>query len=162
MKLFRNIKYFVENKYYDIQRYFEVKMCERIYSDYEDNEYNIGQLKHIWGIKSWDDLSGKDSSANLYTMNKIDITYDRKSKLYMLGIETAYMFEKKEDESIYLIELLNAFTKYMDDNKYSKEFDRFLFMSSPSINTSAESIEELYINFKIFVDGYCSVYGKSK
>ena len=154
------VRFLLEDKIYNIKHYLEVKKCERLYSDYEDNEYNIGSLKHIWGIESWDDLTGK--VACLYTMNDIDITYDRKSKLYMLGIETAYMFKenRKEEECRYLRQLSDAFTKYMDDNGYLKDYDICLFMTSPpTILTSAESIEELYINFKIFVEGYCKVYG---
>ncbi|HHX69724.1 MAG TPA: hypothetical protein GX708_16970 [Gallicola sp.] len=91
-------------------------------------------------------------------MNDIDITYDRETKRYMLGIETAYLFKNKQSECKYLKDLLNVFTKYMDDNSLSKDYDYFLFMSNPSLTTSAETIEELYINFKIFVEGYCKTY----
>lgn len=31
-----------------------------------------------------------------------------------------------------------------------------LFMANPGTETVAKSIEELYINFKIFVNGFCS------
>jgi len=94
-------------------------------------------------------------------MNDIDITYDRETKKYSLGIETAYMFKepRKKNECKYLKQILDAFTKFMDDNNYSKDYDVCLFMSNPSTDTSAESIEELYMNFKIFVKGYCKVYG---
>jgi len=94
-------------------------------------------------------------------MNDIDITYNRKSKLYYLGIETAYMFNKprKENECKYLKRLLEAFTKFMDGNNYSKDYDYCLFMTNPSTCDKAESIEELYMNFKIFVEGYCKAYG---
>lgn len=129
------------------------------YSDYKVDEFNCGNLKFIWGVKSWDDLSG--AGACMHTMNDIDIMYDRDEKRYLLGIETAYMFNgnRKEGECKYLRRLLNAFTVFMDNNNYSKNFDYCLFMSNPDLIMSAESIEELYVKFKIFVEGYCSNYG---
>jgi hypothetical protein len=143
---------------YKIKDYLYVRKYKNLYPDWEDNEYNCGDAKHIWGVKSWDDLSGKD--CNFYTMNDIDITYDRKTKQYSLGIETAYMFQDniKKGECKYMRQLLDAFTKFMNDNGYSKEDNCRLFMSNPSIRTSAESIEELYTNFRIFVEGFCRLY----
>lgn len=129
------------------------------YSDYEVNNHNLGSMKFIWGITSWDNLSGTD--ANLYTMNDIDIIYDRDTKKYGLSVETIYMFEgdRKQEECKYLVRLLGAFTKFMDDNGYDKNYDLCLCCVEPVINNKAYSIEELYINFKIFVEGYCKVGG---
>jgi hypothetical protein len=159
-----NIKelwWIIEYKIGDIKHYFEIKKYKKLYPDFiKEDEYDSGYLKHIWGVKSWDDLTGKD--ACLYTMNDIDIIYCRESKLYMLGVETAYMFNdenRKHAECKYLKQLLKAFTKFMNDNNYSKDFDKCLFISNSSLSISAESIEELYMNFKIFVEGYCKVYG---
>lgn len=136
----------------DIRRY------KRKYPDYKDDEYNCGSLKHIWGVKSWDDLTGKD--ACLYTMNDIDITYDRDSDEYILGVETAYLFENKQGETEYLKRLLGAFTGFMESNNYKTDESYFFFMHNPETVTRAKTIDELYINFKIFVEGYCAVYGK--
>ena len=157
-----NIKIKLYRIYYNIQYSLEVKKYKRLYSDYIDDEYNNGSLKFIWGIISWDDLNGKD--ANLHTMNDIDIIYDRDTKLYMLGIETAWVFDGNEEEikkgeCRYLRQLLDAFTKFMDDNGYLKDYDTCLYMRRPYLNDSAESIGELYFNFKVFVEGYCKVYG---
>ena len=126
------------------------------YPDYKVDEYNDGALKLIWGIKSYDDLSGAD--VNLYTMNDIDITYDRDNKTYSLGVETAYCFNNKQDECEYLVQLLSAFTKFMNENNYNTEHPYFFFMHNPETIMKAESIEELYTNYRIFVEGYCSVY----
>ena len=112
-------------------------------------------MEFIWGVKSWDDLSGAD--ACLYTMNDIDITYDKEKKIYMLGVETAYLFKTYGDERQYLKDCLKAFTKYMDDNGLNKNEPYRLWMSNPCTNMEAESIEELYTNFKIFVNGFCSL-----
>lgn len=137
-----------------------IRKLEKYYKDMEKKYGNCAleddDFKFIWGIKSWNDLSGAD--ACLHTMNDIDIIYDKKSKLYMLGIETAYMFDTYEDECVYLRNCLNAFTKYMDDNGLNKNKSYEFFMSRPCTSMKAETIEELYTDFKIFVNGYCSLH----
>ncbi|MFA6780235.1 MAG: hypothetical protein WCU80_10720 [Paludibacteraceae bacterium] len=155
MNIFTMIKWKLE----DIRERLYTWKYKLKYTNYIEDGRHYGSLEHIWGVTSYDDFTG--SEANLYTMNDIDITYDRDSKLYMLGIETAYMFKepKKQNECEYLKELLDFFDKYMDAMGLSKSFDKCLFFSQPTILTSAESIEELYMNFKIFVEGYCKAYG---
>ena len=126
------------------------------YDDYDENfdPYEDGNLKFIWGVKSWDDLSGAD--ACLYTMNDIDIIYDKEKRVYMLGVETAYLFKTPAAECEYLRDCLRAFTKYMDDNGLNKNEPYRLWMNNPCTSMTAETIEELYVGFKIFVDGFCN------
>lgn len=131
---------------------------EKKYTEEMDNKYGDYLLenddtKFVWGVKSWDDLSGSD--ANLYTMNDIDIIYDKKKREYRLGVETAYVFRDYDSERNYLKNCLKAFEKYMDDKGLEKDRPHSLFMCDPCTNMKAKSIEELYINFKIFVDGFC-------
>lgn len=133
-----------------------VKRYKKKYPDYIDNEYNMGSLKFIWGVISGDNLSSA-KTANIYTMNDIDIIYDRDTKLYSLGVETAYCFENKNQECRYFRQLLNAFTKYMTDNNF-KDCKYNFFCSDCDINSDTETIEELYTKFKIFVEGYCKVF----
>lgn len=152
-----NIKFELSYRIDRIKEYFAVKKYKRLYPDYIDDNYNYGSMKHIWGIKSADDITNADTC--FWTMNDMDITYDRETKKYLLGIETAYIFKDKESECAYLKELLNAFTIFMDENNYSKECDICLFMKSWGALDEKDSIEELYANFKIYVDGYCNFYG---
>ena len=84
--MINKIKQFIENikleiycKTYNIKNYLQVRKYKRLYPDYVDDEYNCGSLKFIWGIKSWDDLTGKD--ASLFTMNDIDIIYSPPSNI---------------------------------------------------------------------------------
>ena len=132
----------------------ESKYLEKMDDKYGNYALETDDYKFIWGVKSWGDLSGAD--ACMFTMNDIDIIYDKQKKMYMLGIETAYMFDSYEVECDYLKDCLNAFTKYMDDNKLRKDKPYRLFMSNPCTSMAAETIEDLYTNFKIFVNGYCS------
>ena len=146
----------LEYKIGDIRSYFTNKHLQKLYPDYKEDEYNCGSLKFIWGVKSWDDLTGKD--ACIYTMNDIDITYDRETKTYSLSIETVYCFKDKNAECKYLKRLLDAFTAYMSANNLSQKYEYMLYMSDTTIRAEADSIEELYVSFKIFVDGFCKVF----
>ena len=132
----------------------EAKYAKEMDEKYGDYSLETDDIKFIWGIKSFDCLSEHDACLN--TLNDIDITYDKKKKKYMLGIETAYMFKSHSDECEYLQGCLKAFTKYLDDNGLKKNDPYMLFMSNPCTSTVAETIEELYTNFKIFVDGFCN------
>lgn len=133
----------------------EVKYNQKCDEKYGDSTLEDDDFKFIWGIKSWDDLC--DCDANLYTMNDIDIWYDKERKLYILGVETAYDFPDYEAECNYLKKCLEAFGKYMDDYDMNKNKRRRLFFSNPQTNIEAETIEELYTEFRMFVNGYCSL-----
>lgn len=151
---FKQIHY-IKNRINEIK---ENKYCEKMDQKYGDYTIETDEVKFIWGITSWDNLS--KTKANLFTMNDIDIIYNKKEKNYILGIETAYYFNSYEDECNYLLQCLSAFTKYMEDNNLKKTEPFTLFFDTPSSSTTAESIEELYTNFKIFVDGFCAQKNK--
>ena len=148
---FKQIDYFLTNRAWRKEEKY-IKEMDKEYGDYT---LETDDLKFIWGIKSYDDLSC--ANACLYTMNDIDIIYDKKKKEYILGIETAYLFKTYNDECKYLSDCLKAFTKYMDDNGLNKNEPFRLFMNNPCTNMVANSIEELYTNFKIFVNGYLTL-----
>ena len=153
------IKFFPFKQIYDFrsERAWrkEEKYNKEMDEKYGDCTLETDDIKFIWGVKSFDDLSS--SNACLYTMNDIDLTYDKQKREYMLGIETAYMFDSYDDECKYLSDCLKAFTKYMDDNGLNKNEPFRLFMNNPCTNMVANSIEELYTNFKIFVNGYLTL-----
>ena len=157
-----NIKYHlpiikhVVNLFDSLEIAKEEKNQEKANREYGNYMLEDDNLKFIWGMKSADDFTG--CKCNLYTMNDIDITYDKKNKVYYLGIETAYIFKNHQAECDYLKGLLNGFTIYMDTNKLNKNEEFMLFMGNPCIDTTAKSIEELYTNFRIFVEGYCKIY----
>ena len=146
-------------RFYDFKDWVCSRYMKRKYPDWEDNEYNCGEIKFIWGIKSYDWLVS--GPATIYTMNDIDITYDRKTGLYLLGVETAYLFnEGKTGEVKYLDDLLNEFTKFMNESGYNTNEPYTFFMCDPRADCRAKTIPELYTQFRIFVEGYKAVYGK--
>lgn len=131
----------------------EMKRCKKMYPDWEDNEFNCGPLKFIWGVLSEDNI--RPCEPSFYSLNDIDICYNRDTKKYLLGIETIYLFETAEEEIEYLERLLKEFTKYTKEThrKYRKN-DFGLKPLSHGELFVADSIEELYFNFKLFVHGY--------
>lgn len=112
-------------------------------------------MKFIWGIKSWDDLSGSD--ACLHTMNDIELIYLKDEKKYILGIETIFGFEKEEHKLEYLKSCLDAFTKFMMENGYNTEVRPHWYdVFGKGMSEYFDSIEECYGMFKMLVTGYCN------
>lgn len=149
---FKQIDYWQTEKSYKKEEKYNVAMDKK----YGDCGIETDDWKFIWGIKSWDDLSSHE--ANMYTMNDIDITYDKQKKKYILGIETAFDFINFKAECEYLRGCLKAFTKYMDNNGLDKNKPYCLFMSNPGLDmVTADTIEDLYTNFRIFVNGFCTL-----
>lgn len=142
-----------------------LKICSKIkhfkikntYTDNSDEENNDDDLEFVWGIKSWDDITSTE--ANLYTMNDLDIVYDRKRNEYMLGIETIYLFADGNNGEIkYLEYLLGKFTEFVRENNYISPDEKFCLRCIESVEPwRANTISELYIRFKDFVQGYKAV-----
>jgi hypothetical protein len=131
----------------------EKKRCKKTYPDWADDEYNCGPLKFIWGVMSDDNLCA--TVPSFYTMNDLDICYNRDTKKYLLGLETIYRFDDAGYEIAYLEELLLAFTKYVKEQKLKvRNADFGLYPFSTGELFIADSIEQLYFNFKLFVHGY--------
>lgn len=132
------------------------KKYQKKYPDYVNDEYNCGSLKFIWGVKSYGDMS--TSEPNMYTMNDIDICYNRDTNQYLLDIETVYWFEDINAECEYYLKLLHMFTEYMIQNGLSTEPDYCSWCANLDMTFSADSIEELYTRFQIVVIGFCKVH----
>ena len=148
---FKQIDNLLTEKSYKKEEKYNTAMVKKYGNCYLETD----DFKFIWGLKSWDDLSSSD--ANMLTMNDIDIIYDKHKKEYILGIETAFNFKNYEAECEYLKGCLKAFSKYMDNNGLDKNKQYSLFMSNPCTSMVADSIEELYTNFRIFVNGFCTL-----
>lgn len=151
---FNIIQYFIDK--------YEEKITEEYYDDYNEDFTENSSMKFIWGLKSYDDLSGYD--ANLETMNDIDLIYLKDEKKYIIGVETAYMFNSEEAEKEYFKDLLNKFTKWMEEQGYNTNStlnpygDMYeIFTSGININTHFDTIEDAYRTFKLLVNGYLTI-----
>ena len=126
-----------------------MNILDRIKSKFYCPERN---LEFIWGV------SACEGEASLYQANDLEVIYNKKTKLYTLGLETAFLFNNKEAECNYLKDMLSKFTEYMTTNKLSTEYVYPFFFSNPFVSFSAYSMKELYFNFSVFVNGYCNFY----
>ena len=156
-------KLFPFNVIEKIKDEIECKKAEKFYDDFNEDGTENSTMKHIWGLKSYIDLTS--SPCGLMTMNDIDVTYLKDENKYVLGVETMIFFDKKEYEYDYMKTLLDKFTEFMIENNYdtTKEFELFeVFTNGININTHFDSIEECYAAFKMFVNGFCSLEQKEK
>lgn len=151
MKLINRIRFWFEDKR---ELHYE-KQLKKKYPDWNYDNW-VGDLEFIWGVKSYTDLTGCD--ANMHTLNDIEIDYDHNEKRYLLSIETAYLFKDKKVECEYLKGLLKCFEEYMDEKKIEKDHSYNLFFSHPCLSFEADSIPELFTQFRLFVNGFVSLY----
>ena len=139
------------------------KRADKYYKDFNEDCTENNDMKFIFGVMSWDDLSSA-TEPNLLTMNDFDLIYLKDEKKYILSIETAYKFKDKQSEKEYLQELLNKFTKWMQDNGFNTDSslnsygDMFeVFTDGININTHFNTIEDAYRTFKLLVNGYLTL-----
>lgn len=129
---------------------------KKLYPDWEDNEYNLGEFKFIWGIRSGDALDSFEGT-NFYTMNDLDLYYDRKREVYMLDIECAYIFNNAEAEVKYLQELRERLKEYLFNQGVWVDYKPRLYVAYLGAKKSfceAATLEELYWQFDTFVKGF--------
>ena len=139
------------------------KRADKYYKDFNEDCTENNDMKFIFGVMSWDDFSSA-TEPNLLTMNDFDLIYLKDEKKYILGIETAYKFKDKQAEKEYLQELLNKFTKWMQDNGFNTDSslnsygDMFeVFTDGININSHFDTIEDAYTTFKLLVNGYLTL-----
>ena len=147
--------------YYQLKHKLHCSKMKHKYPDWEDNEFNCDNLKFIWAVKSRDDIV--DVAASMWTMNDIEIDYDRDTQEYILSIETIYHFNNSEQgEAAYLDKLLSAFTDFMIQNDYDINEPYDFYCANVIDMWRADNIPELYTQFRVFVEGYKAVYGGEK
>lgn len=99
-----------------------------------------------------------------HTSNDIEVIYCPKTKRYHLKLDTSWWFETKEEELAFLKGLQFRFLDYLDQKNHPNPIDtNYIFwMSNPGELFIAESIEELYTNYSIFVAGYEAMFCQQK
>lgn len=155
LPIIKQIYKYISNKIFEKAIKLEEEMFEK-YGDCENES-----IKLIFGVKSYDDLCECD--VNLYTMNDLDVIYDKQTKKYSISIEAIYQFDSIEGQVKYLNGLLEKFTKYMTDNNFDKNYKISfydIFYGGININCIANSIEECYARFKFIVEGFDKMNNK--
>lgn len=149
------IKHFPFNIIHWIIEKIQYKKTINYYDDFNKDCTENSDIKFIWGVKSYDDLSHSD--ANLLTMNDIDLIYDKRKNLYYLSIETAYSFNSIDAQKEYLNHLLSLFTTWMCKNNYdicAKPMFREIFSDYKTLQHGFKTIEEAYSMFEFLVNGF--------
>ena len=118
---------------------------------------NERNFEFIWGLRAHDLPQKGEASED--TINDIEII--KTGDIYRLEIETIW-WETDDggftpDIANHLKYMLDEFTKFMKANGFNTDYT-YKIDNAPELSMSALSIEELYINFKIFVNGVCSLY----
>ena len=136
-----------------------------IETELEDDDYYISDMetediKLIFGIKSYDDLTSHE--ANLWTLNDFYLLYNKNTGKYFIDIETIYSFNDLNGDIIYINDILNKFTKWMKENNYNTDARVNLYTMFTHHETEFNSIEDAYAMFKIWAKGYCSQIGDNK
>ena len=108
--------------------------------------------RFIWGVLANDDSTG--GVAGMYTLNDIDIVYDRRKETYKLSIETIYTFTCIEYEREYLRGLLNKFTEWMKTEELNTKYELRLHEFFACDSWERDSIAELYAFFKLLVTNF--------
>lgn len=114
-------KYKDKDKYIAINYFIDViSKCDDYadYCDYKYGDYTIetDELKFIWGVKAYDDLSNCD--ANLYSMNDLELIYFKDEDEYSFAWENVYVFEKSRHAIRYYKRLLKMASEWMENNGY--------------------------------------------
>lgn len=132
------------------------KQCRKLYPDWRDDEFNCGVLKYIWGV----DLSCPSKQTSFYDLTDMDIMYNRETNKYLLSVDCNTSPIDKGVCAKYLEDLLSAFNKFMKTQDPFINIDIELSDLIIGDITQADTLEELYLKFRIFVEGYKRVYAK--
>ena len=158
LPIIKQIYDYISNKQFEKQ----MKIEEEIFNQYGDCENE--SIKLIFAILSGDEMVRR-YGATLYTMNDLDVIYNKQTKKYIADVEAIYQWDDKSGIIRYLQSLLNQFTKYMTDHNLDTNYKISfydIFYGHIGIRCEADTIEELYTKFKFMVDGYCRMWEEDK
>ena len=127
----------------------EKKRCASLYSDWKDDKYNCGPNKFVWGITDKEEIAESFEDITI-----LMIYYNRDTKNYFLQLD----FERIKD----LCKLKSLMLFWLSDMPegvgLSEQFNNMnKSIFNDGIPFMAPTLSELYLQFKIFVNGYLSV-----
>ena len=126
----------------------EKERCASLYSDWKDDKYNCGPNKFVWGITDKEEIAESFEDLTI-----LMIYYNRDTKNYFLQLD----LEKIKD--LNRVKLLMMF--WLCDMKERVALDSFNKLDKSIFNDGiqfkAPTLSELYLQFRIFVNGYIDV-----
>lgn len=96
--------------------------------------------------------------------NDIEVVYRTDTKKYHLKLDTSWWFDTREEELAFLKGLQFRFLDYLNQKNHpnSINMNYIFWMSNPGELFVAESVEELYTNYSIFVAGFEEMFCQQK
>ena len=110
-------------------------------------------MEFVWGLLAGDDFTAR-LECGPYTMNDIELIHWTDTDTYTVSIETGYTFKNKQDMRVYLLNLLRAFTAWMQEQGYNTRLIIPINIMFGENNGHFATIEEAYADFKIKVLGW--------
>lgn len=123
------------------------RYCKKHFSDWEDNEYNCGDLKFLWGL-----ISGCDAAAapSFCTNNIAIFYYSRIYKKYYLDIDLSCTDNKEIMKMLDYV--YHQFSLYIRDRHLSSTIIK---LQMPfELTLVGDSEMEVFYKFKMLLDGY--------
>jgi hypothetical protein len=130
----------------------EKRRCAELYSDWKDDKYNCGPNKFIWGLTV--DEKTAESFEDLTT---VLVYYNRDTKNYFLQLDLEMIKDLGRAKLLMLFWLQGHAEKITRNDIYSVDSTVF----NDGIPFRAATLSELYLQFRIFVNGYLDVKEES-
>lgn len=138
-----------------------VRRMKKKYPDYEDDEYNNGCVKFLFGVRSDFENPLDDKPASFETINDIQLTYDRDTKLYSLELFISQYQDTDRDKQVELLNnCLKQLKNWMLENGYTTTTSIYLWLEEVIFganyggNMKYKRIQDLYEDFMIYVYGF--------
>lgn len=131
----------------------EKRRCAELYPDWKDDKYNCGPNKFIWGLT--EDEKVAESFEDLTILM---VYYNRDTKNYFLQLDLEKIKDIGRLKVLMLLWICDMEEK-VDLDSFNK-LDKSIF--NDGIQFKAPTLSELYLQFKIFVNGYLNVEEESK
>ena len=130
----------------------EKRRCAAAYEDWQDDEYNMGPCKFIWGVQR-----NKETNPSFCTLNDITVYYNRDTDMYFLLIDFPANLKQEQDKLQFLIQCLQAFQVYMQSLPNGYTFAASIEEDFDTWNLYGKTIDELYVKFAALICGYKAI-----
>ena len=140
----------------DLKR--EKARCARLYPDWRDDEFNMLDNLFVWGYNT-----NPNTIPSFHSWDDAYIYYNRQTKKYYMTIDTGF-YGLRYDADLARVEVERlsqideAFRNFLIEKGLPMRADIFPF-EDPALE--AESLSELYIKFRIMIEGY-KIYNLNK
>lgn len=129
----------------------EKARCARLYPDWRDDEFNMLDNLFIWGYNT-----NPNIAPSFLSWDDAYIYFNRATKKYYMTIDTGFYkadpdTESARRESERLDQIDEAFRNFLIEKGLPMRADIFPF-ENPALE--ADTLNELYVKFRIMIEGY--------